>query len=45
MELTIGWVVVGTLALLGFSLGFLSGAGYALRSVRIAIEGSKRVRK
>jgi hypothetical protein len=41
----ISMLVVGSLSLLGFALGFLSGALYALSSVRKAIEGTKRVRR
>ena len=40
----ISMLVVGSLSLLGFALGFLSGTLYALSSVRRAIEGSKRGR-
>ena len=38
-------LVIGSLSLLGFALGFLSGSLYALSSVRRAIEGTKRVRR
>ena len=41
----VSMLVVGSVALLGFALGALSGTWYALRSVRRAIEGTKRVRR
>jgi hypothetical protein len=44
MELGIGMLVTGSLSLLGFAIGFLLGAVYALNSVRKAIEGTKHVR-
>jgi hypothetical protein len=37
-------VITAVCSLVGFSLGFLSGALYALSSVRKAIEGSKYVK-
>jgi len=46
MELTgIQMVIAGSALLVAVSLGFISGAVYALSSVRKAIDGTKRVRQ
>lgn len=46
MELTgIQMLLTGSIILLGVGLGFISGAVYALSSVRKAVEGTKHVKR
>ena len=38
-------VAIAIISLFGFAAGFMAGTLYALRSIRMAIDGTKRVRR